>query len=163
MKARVMRSTGSWYEVMNEEGSRLQARLRGVFRNKGLKVTNPIAVGDWVELSLESEHYVIKDILPRENYLIRKSTRKTAHGHILASNIDQAMLIVTLAFPRTSVGFIDRFLVTAESFRIPVHIIFNKSDDMDKEMKSDYEDLKSVYESLDYPLSSYIRKASGEH
>ncbi len=129
----VFRSTGSWYEVRDDENALFSCRLKGKFKIKDLKVTNPLSVGDKVVFDLEDENIgIIKEILPRKNYIIRKSVHKTAHGHLLASNIDQLVLIVTLASPKTSLGFIDRFLVTAETFRIPVLIVFNKFDLLNK-------------------------------
>lgn len=150
----VMRSTGSWYEVRTKEGHILQCRLKGKFKIKGLKVTNPIAVGDKVVYEIEDETHntgIISDILPRENYIIRQSVHKSAHGHLLATNIDQAVLIATLTFPRTSLGFIDRFLVAAESFRIPTVLIFNKLDLLDDEQVAYQKELTELYESLNYP------------
>src|SRR5690606_28815320 len=116
MKGRVIKSTGSWY-LVKVEGEIIKSRLRGKFKQDELKLTKLIAEGDYVELSMEHDHgtAVIVEILPRENYIIRKSTRKTHFSHILASNIDQAFLIITLRNPRTSLGFIDRFLVSTES------------------------------------------------
>lgn len=149
----VMRSTGSWYDVRTQGGHILQCRLKGKFKIKDLKVTNPIAVGDKVAYEIESETEntgIIYEILPRENYIIRQSVHKTAHGHLLASNLDQAVLIATLTFPRTSLGFIDRFLVTAEAFRIPTVLIFNKLDILDNEMIAYQEELADLYESLGY-------------
>lgn len=149
----VMRSTGSWYEVRTEEGHILQCRLKGKFKIKDLKVTNPIAVGDKVAYEIESETEntaTIYDILPRENYIIRQSVHKAAHGHLLASNLDQAVLIVTLTFPRTSLGFIDRFLVAAESFRIPTFLVFNKYDMLGDEQITYQTELADLYESLGY-------------
>src|SRR5690606_23729880 len=134
-KGRVIKSTGSWYLVRVGEDN-IQARLRGKFKQDNLKLTNPIAVGDYVELALEENQAtaVITEILPRENYIIRKSTRRMNFSHILASNIDQAFLIVTLRNPRTSLGFIDRFLVSTESFRIPTALVVNKMDIIKKEL-----------------------------
>jgi ribosome biogenesis GTPase / thiamine phosphate phosphatase len=149
----VMRSTGSWYEVRAEDGSVLQCRLKGKFKIKDLKVTNPIAVGDKVAYDIENETEntgIIYEIFPRENYIIRQSVHKAAHGHLLASNLDQAVLIATLTFPRTSLGFIDRFLVTAESFRIPTVLVFNKLDILDNEMIAYQEELADLYESMGY-------------
>ena len=149
----VMRSTGSWYDVRTEQGSILQCRLKGKFKIKDLKVTNPIAVGDKVGYELESETEntgIIFDILPRYNYIIRQSVHKTAHGHLIATNLDQAILIATLTFPRTSLGFIDRFLVAAESFRIPTVLVFNKLDILTDEAITYQEELASLYESLGY-------------
>lgn len=150
----VMRSTGSWYDVRSEEGDILQCRLKGKFKIMGLKVTNPIAVGDKVVYEIEDENRntgIISEILPRENYIIRQSVHKSAHGHLLATNIDQAVLIATLTFPRTSLGFIDRFLVAAESFRIPTVLIFNKLDLLDDDRVAYQEELTQLYESLNYP------------
>jgi len=149
----VMRSTGSWYDVRSIEGTIMQCRLKGKFKIKGFKVTNPIAVGDKVVYELEDEVRnagIISDILPRENYIIRQSVHKTAHGHLLATNLDQAVLIATLDFPRTSLGFIDRFLVAAESFRIPTVLVFNKLDLFKEEQIAYQHELTVLYESLNY-------------
>lgn len=154
MQGIVLRSTGSWYEVLTESKEILKCRLRGKIKLQGLKVTNPIAVGDWVEYLMEENEAeakgIIQAILPRENYIIRKSVHKTAHGHIIAANIDQAVLIATLTFPRTSLGFIDRFLVTAEAFRIPSKLIFNKIDLLNEEGMAWLGELKITYEKLGY-------------
>jgi len=129
MEGLVIKSTGSWYEVKTSDGEIIPCRVRGKLKIKGLKVTNPVSVGDLVQYDLEENGQgIIHSILPRTNYLIRRSTRKTAFGHILASNIDLAVVIATISFPRTSLGFIDRFLVAAESFRIPSLLVFNKTD-----------------------------------
>lgn len=154
MKGRVIKSTGSWYTVKTDS-STIQARLRGKFKQDELKLTNPIAVGDYVLLEKEvgQATSVIIEILPRENYIIRKSTRKAHHSHIIASNIDQAFLIVTLRNPRTSLGFIDRFLVSTESFRIPATILVNKMDEKYKEKDLEFlQDIKEIYEPLGYPV-----------
>lgn len=152
MRGRVIRSTGSWYEVETESGEVFKSRLRGKFKQDKLKVNNPIAVGDWVGIDQEGEDgsAVIKTIEPRTNYIIRKSTRKSNFSHIIASNLDQAILMATLAFPRTSLGFIDRFLVSAESFRIPCLLVINKSDLLDEEGLAYVEELKDLYESIGY-------------
>ncbi len=150
----VMRSTGSWYDVRSNEGHIMQCRLKGKFKIMGLKVTNPIAVGDKVVYEMEDENRntgMITDILPRENYIIRQSVHKSAHGHLLATNLDQAVLIATLTFPRTSLGFIDRFLVAAESFRIPTVLIFNKLDLLNEEQIVYQQELTTLYESMNYP------------
>ncbi|MGM9510360.1 ribosome small subunit-dependent GTPase A [Larkinella sp. GY13] len=149
----ILRSTGSWYEVRNNDGHIYRARLKGKFKIQGLKVTNPIAVGDRVRFDLEDElenTVVITDIEPRDNYIIRKSVHKTGHGHILAANLDQAVLIVTLAFPRTSLGFIDRFLVTSESFRIPTTLVFNKADILKDEALDYQREIIDLYENIGY-------------
>ena len=151
----VFRSTGSWYEVRDEQNTLFSCRLKGKFKIKDLKVTNPLSVGDKVVFDLEDENIgIIKEILPRKNYIIRKSVHKTAHGHLLASNIDQLVLIVTLASPKTSLGFIDRFLVTAETFRIPVLIVFNKFDLLNKKGVIFQDALLDLYTHLGYECVS---------
>ncbi len=130
-----------------------QGRLKGKFKIKGLKVTNPIAVGDRVQFEVEDiteNTAVILDIDPRENYIIRQSVHKTAHGHILAANIDQAVMLATLTLPRTSLGFIDRFLVTAEAFRIPTTVVFNKTDILNDEGLAYQQEIMDMYESIGY-------------
>lgn len=151
MKARVFKSTGSWYRVETEEGRSFDARLRGKIRLDGLKTTNPIAVGDWVEISPENDKQaVIRRVLDRDNYIIRKSTRKAHHSHIIAANIDQALLVCTLSKPRTSQGFIDRFLVSCEAYHIPAVLVFNKSDLMTDEEKELYEIMAYDYRDCGY-------------
>ncbi|MCF2444323.1 ribosome small subunit-dependent GTPase A [Dyadobacter sp. CY345] len=153
-KGLVIRSTGSWYEVRDDrDGHIWQCRLKGKFKTMGLKVTNPIAVGDYVRFEIEDENQnsgIIYEILPRTNYVVRASVHKTAHSHLIAANVDQAILIATLVFPRTSLGFIDRFLVAIESFRIPGVIIFNKQDLLNDEIKEFQTQLMDLYTSLGY-------------
>ncbi|GLU55799.1 ribosome small subunit-dependent GTPase A [Dyadobacter frigoris] len=153
-KGLVIRSTGSWYEVRDDrDGHIWQCRLKGKFKTMGLKVTNPIAVGDFVRFEIEDENEnsgIIYEILPRINYVVRASVHKTAHSHLIAANVDQAILIATLVFPRTSLGFIDRFLVAIESFRIPGVIIFNKQDLLNDEIKEFQTELMDLYTSLGY-------------
>ena len=153
MNGIVMRSTGSWYEVLAESGTVYKARLRGKFKMKGLKVSNPIAVGDRVHLDQEGEEgtAVIKQIEERKNYIIRKSTHKAAHSHILAANLDLAILVVTLVSPRTSFGFIDRFLVTAEAYEIPVALVFNKADLFDDDLADYQQQVSNMYAQIGYP------------
>ncbi|WP_020601096.1 ribosome small subunit-dependent GTPase A [Spirosoma panaciterrae] len=149
----IIRSTGSWYDIRTIDGHVYQGRLKGKFKIKGLKVTNPIAVGDKVTFEVEDEAEntaVITDIAPRENYIIRQSVHKTAHGHILAANIDQAVLLATLTLPRTSLGFIDRFLVSAESFRIPTTLVFNKTDILNEEGLVYQQEIMDMYEQIGY-------------
>lgn len=149
----VLRSTGSWYDVRAEDGHVFQARLKGKFKIKDLKVTNPIAVGDRVQFDLEDEaenRAIIYGIEPRENYIIRQSVHKTAHGHILAANLDQAVLLATLTLPRTSLGFIDRFLVAAESFRISTTVVFNKTDILNDEGLGYQREIQDMYERIGY-------------
>ena len=148
-KGRVYKSTGSWYSVKTDEGKILDCRLRGKIRLKGIKVTNPVAVGDMVIVEIENQKQgIISEIEPRQNYLIRKSIKKSSEGHILAANIDQAVLIATLTFPRTSLGFIDRFLVAAESFRIPQLLVFNKCDLHNDQMIEYIDELKNTYTNI---------------
>ncbi len=148
-KGIVFRSTGSWYEVRDlETGGMVSCRLKGKFKIKNLKVNNPIAVGDHV-LFHPAEN-IIEDILPRENYVIRQSVHKSAHAHLLAANVDQLILIVTIRSPKTSLGFIDRFLVTAETFRIPATLVFNKQDILDDEELAYQEELIKLYTGLGY-------------
>ncbi len=149
----VIRSTGSWYDVRDADGHIYRARLKGKFKIQGLKVTNPIAVGDRVSFAVEDEAEntaIIYTIAPRTNYIIRQSVHKTAHGHILAANIDQAVMLATLTLPRTSLGFIDRFLVAAESFRIPTTVVFNKADILNDEGLAFQRELQDMYERIGY-------------
>jgi ribosome biogenesis GTPase / thiamine phosphate phosphatase len=155
LRGRVIKSTGLWYEVEDEQGQRWTARLRGKFKVKGLKVTNPLAVGDWVKMEALAEaggeeQAVITNIEPRENYLIRRSIHNKHKSHILAANLDQAVLIATLAQPRTSLGFIDRFLVSAEAYRIPACLVFNKKDLLKDRGQAYVQELMAIYEPLGY-------------
>ena len=148
----VIKSTGSWYEVRNDAGEVVLCRLRGKIRLDGLRTTNPVAVGDKVIYEKENnkETCVINKILPRYNVIVRKSVNLSKASHIIASNIDQAILVATIAQPRTSTGFIDRFLVTAEAYHIPVTIVFNKCDLYDDEQMAIAEDLISVFKNIGY-------------
>jgi len=128
MEGVVLRSTGSFYDVLTADGSKIVCRVRGKIRLEGIKESNPVAVGDRVAFDADHEIGSITEILPRANHILRQSVKKTGHTHVLAANVDQAFLMVTLAFPKTSLGFIDRFLVSAESFRIPQTLVFNKRD-----------------------------------
>jgi ribosome biogenesis GTPase len=148
MKGMVMRSTGSWYDVRTEDGKNIACRTRGKLRLEGIKETNPVAVGDQVLIEPDGNEGIIAEILPRENYIVRQSVKKTGHSHVIASNIDQAMLLATLMLPRTSLGFIDRFLVAAESFRIPQVLVFNKTDLLDEQAKETQLRLVEIYEKI---------------
>lgn len=153
MQGVVIKSTGSWYTVLSD-GNTIECRIKGVFRIKGIKSTNPIAVGDHVDYEMEADgRGVIHAISDRKNYIIRKSINLSKQSHILAANVDQAMLVVTLAFPRTSAGFIDRFLLTAEAYHIPTKIIFNKVDLFSKDeiLMNELNDFIAVYEKIGYP------------
>jgi len=148
MKGVVMRSTGSFYDVLGEDNTHYTCRVRGKIRLDGIKETNPIAVGDHVVFDIEHDVATILEITPRTNHILRQSVKKTGHAHVLAANVDQAMLIATLALPRTSLGFIDRFLISAESFRIPQILVFNKKDMLNEEGAKIQEDLVSLYTSI---------------
>lgn len=150
-KGVVVRSTGSWYTVRVNKDESYETRIKGKFRNKGIKTTNPIAVGDNVVFELrENGDGIISEILPRNNYIIRKSVNLSKQSHIIASNIDQALLLVTIASPATSTGFIDRFLITAEAYHIPVTIVFNKVDIYSESELSKLNELKAIYEKIGY-------------
>ena len=148
MQARVLRSTGSFYDVLAEDGKRYTCRMRGKIRLDEIKETNPVAVGDEVVIELEHEYGSIVELLPRHNHILRQSVKKTGHAHVLAANVDQVMLIATLKQPRTSLGFIDRFLVAAESFRIPQILIFNKRDLLSQEWMNEVSQLQNLYEHI---------------
>ena len=160
---KVIKSTGSWYIVKAEDGSLIECRVRGKLKLQGMKVTNPVAVGDLVDYELDDHGQgIIHSIQPRANYLIRRSTRKTAFGHILASNIDLAVVVATLTFPKTSLGFIDRFLISAESFRIPSLLVFNKTDMWTKEAFEFADYLEEIYEQIHVDFMTMSAK-SGEN
>lgn len=143
-----MRSTGSFYDVLAEDDKKYNCRVRGKIRLEGIKETNPVAVGDHVMMDLENDIGSITEILPRTNHILRKSVKKTGHSHVLAANIDQALLVVTLALPRTSLGFIDRFLASAEAYRIPQVIVFNKRDLLGEDDVGLLNELIRLYESI---------------
>jgi len=148
MEGRVMKSTGSWYEVMGEDRKVYLCRLQGKLRLDNVKETNPVAIGDLVELVIENNDASIAAVKPRDNHILRQSVKKAGHSHVLAANIDQVMLIATLRHPRTSTGFIDRFLVSAESFRIPQVIVFNKKDLLTADAREEVDQLQSIYGSI---------------
>lgn len=152
MKGIVTKSTGSWYTVMTEDGHRYECKLKGKFKIKGISSTNPISVGDKVhfELLRDQDIGMIDTIEDRNNYIVRKSTKLSKRQHIIACNIDQAIIVVTLAFPRTSTGFIDRFLVTAEEYHIPAFLVFNKVDLYPDDYKTYLNELKNLYEGIGY-------------
>jgi ribosome biogenesis GTPase / thiamine phosphate phosphatase len=151
-EAIVMKSTGSWYQVRTSEGSIYQARLKGKIRLDDRKSTNPIAVGDKVEIELTEDlaDVSISKILDRKNYIIRKSINLSKQTHVLAANLDQAVLVATIVQPRTSQGFIDRFLVTAEAYDIPAKIVFNKCDILDKDLLQIQNSIVEMYEAAGY-------------
>lgn len=156
MQGLVIKSTGSWYEVVADNGKTINCRIKGKFRTLDIKTTNPIAVGDHVEIEPEPEQDtgVITALHPRKNYIIRKSVNLSKQAQIIAANLDQAFLIVTLASPRTSLGFIDRFLVTAEAYAIPARLIFNKLDLFSDEGLDILKQYQEIYEKAGYPCYS---------
>jgi ribosome biogenesis GTPase len=157
-KGIVIKSTGSWYTVKTEDGKLIESRIKGNLRIKGIRSTNPIAVGDQVELTITKEDNnidsqlvgFISKIISRTNYIIRKSPNLSKESHIIAANIDQAFLIVTIKFPTTTTTFIDRFLVSAEAYRIPCHLIFNKTDLYNDEQTLLMNSLIELYETAGY-------------
>lgn len=154
MEGVVLRSTGSFYDVLTPDGSKVVCKVRGKIRLEGIKESNPVAVGDRVAFDTGNKIGSITEILPRTNHILRQSVKKTGHAHVLAANVDQAFLIVTLAFPRTSLGFIDRFLVSAESFRIPQTLIFNKKDLLDAHGLEYQEALMDLYRNIGVGVTS---------
>lgn len=152
MQGLITKSTGSWYQVQTPDGQKLDCRIKGKFRIKGITTTNPIAVGDIVDFDMEPEQEtgVITKLHERKNYIIRKSINLSKQGQVIAANLDQAFLVVTLASPRTSLGFIDRFLVTAEAYHIPAILIFNKLDLFSDEGLEILAIYRSIYEDLGY-------------
>mgnify|MGYP002274005431 CR=1 FL=1 len=158
----VVKSTGSWYWVRLEEGNMVQCRIRGKFRMEGIRTTNPLAVGDEVELEEGSEGYVITAIGKRRNYIIRRSTNLSKESHIIAANVDLALLVVTVNHPVTSTVFIDRFLVTAEAYNIPAVLVFNKTDLYDAEDQAMLGGLTVIYRKIGYPCYA-VSAETGEH
>ena len=128
MKGTVIKTTGSWYLVKSEKGNLLECRLKGRFRIKGIKSTNPIVVGDGVVLEKTDDSYMITKLMDRKNFIVRKSVNLSKQTHIIASNIDQAILMASLLNPITTTTFIDRFLVSANAFGVEVILLFNKTD-----------------------------------
>jgi ribosome biogenesis GTPase / thiamine phosphate phosphatase len=155
MRALVYKSTGSWYSVKTDAGEFVQARIKGKFKIDGITSTNPIAVGDEVEIEIDNEteqSFVINTIYDRKNYINRKSPHKKYHHHIVAANLDQSMLFATIKEPRTSQGFIDRFLITSEAFHIPGILVFNKADIYGKKEMATFEEWKRMYEAAGYKV-----------
>jgi ribosome biogenesis GTPase len=151
MKGAVTKSTGSWYFLYDETGKTHKARMRGKFRMDNIQHTNPVAVGDLVEFEIDGDGLaVIHKIHERKNYIIRRSVNLSKKTHIIASNIDKAFLIVTVSNPKTSFGFIDRFLVTCEAYHIPAVLLFNKMDSYDAENLKLVKNYKDIYEKAGY-------------
>jgi len=147
LKGLVIKNTGSWYTVRTDDGQLLDCKVKGNFRIKGIRSTNPVAVGDRVEVNEEGWIVEIED---RRNYIIRKSINLSKQSHILAANVDQAFLVVTVIRPETSTTFIDRFLASAEAYRVPVVLIFNKTDLLDDDGRRYQEAMVNLYETVGY-------------
>ncbi|RYY50648.1 MAG: ribosome small subunit-dependent GTPase A [Chitinophagaceae bacterium] len=154
MRALVYKSTGSWYQVKTAEGQAFSARLVGKLKLDGITSTNPIAVGDWVEIDdrVEENNIVISKIYDRKNYINRISPHNKNMHHIVAANLDQSLLFATLKDPKTSLGFIDRFLVISEAYHVPAIIVFNKADLFRKKEQEKFEHIKNIYEPIGYKL-----------
>lgn len=154
MHALVYKSTGSWYQLKNEQGQALQARIKGKLKIGGITSTNPVAVGDWVELENSDEDHsvVIAAVHPRRNYINRISPHNKNQHHIVASNLDQSLLFATLKEPKTSFGFIDRFLVISEAYHVPAVIVFNKADLYEKKEMEKFELARDIYEPIGYKI-----------
>jgi ribosome biogenesis GTPase / thiamine phosphate phosphatase len=153
MKAIVYKSTGSWYTVKDESGKWHNARIKGVFKIDGITSTNPVAVGDKVDIDVENENEstaIITEIVDRRNYINRQSPRVKHQHHIIAANLDQSFLVATLKEPRTSQGFIDRFLVASEMYHVAASIVFNKADLYKKKEQDKFEQWKDMYEAIGY-------------
>ena len=160
MEALIIKNTGSWYVARTADGTEIDCKIKGNFRLKGIRSTNPIAVGDRVNISVnDSGTAFITDILPRKNYIIRRASNLSKESHILASNLDQALLIVTLFHPTTSLTFIDRFLATAEAYRVPAIIVINKIDLLTESEDIELLDAVSyLYKSIGYKVVTISAK-----
>jgi ribosome biogenesis GTPase len=155
MKARIYKSTGSWYVAKTENGKMYNARIKGIFKIDEITSTNPIAVGDEVEMVIEDiaeESAMIDHIYQRRNYVARVSPHNKRQHHIIASNLDQSILFATLKEPKTSQGFMDRFLISCESYHIPAIIVFNKADLYKKKEMERFALLKGIYEAIGYKV-----------
>lgn len=154
MKGLVVKNTGSWYTVRTDNGYDIESKIKGNFRLRGIRTTNPVAVGDRVEIEENSEGTAfITAIEDRKNYIIRRASNLSKQAHIIAANVDQAMLIVTVNYPITTTVFIDRFLATAEAYRVPVKLVFNKIDRYGSEDKEYLQGLIQLYTTIGYPCS----------
>ncbi|KAA6314652.1 ribosome biogenesis GTPase / thiamine phosphate phosphatase [termite gut metagenome] len=152
MKGLVIKNTGSWYQVNTDEGKLVECKVKGNFRLKGIKSTNPVVVGDYVWIALNQEGTaLITQIEERKNYIIRRSSNLSKQSHILAANLDQCMLVITVSYPETSTTFIDRFLASAEAYRIPVKLVFNKTDVYNEDELSYLDGLVNLYTYIGYP------------
>ena len=152
LRGLVIKNTGSWYLVKTDEGTYVECKIKGNFRLKGIRSTNPVAVGDYVQIILNQEGTAfINEIEDRKNYIIRRSSNLSKQSHILAANLDQCMLVVTVNYPETSTTFIDRFLASAEAYRVPVNIIFNKTDAYNEDELRYLDGLIRLYTTIGYP------------
>lgn len=153
MKGLVIKNTGSWYTVKDEKGNLIECKIKGSFRIKDIRSTNPIAVGDYVEFEPVKKEAapMINAILDRKNYIIRRSSNLSKQSHVLAANLDMVLLVVTVNYPKTSTVFIDRFLAVAEAYRVPVLIAVNKIDRYSADELAYANALKALYETLGYP------------
>ena len=152
MRGLVIRNTGSWYVVRTDDGQLVDSKIKGNFRLKGIRSTNPVAVGDFVQITVNAEGTAfITEIEDRKNYIIRKASNLSKQSHIIAANVDQAFLIVTVSHPETSTTFIDRFLASAEAYRVPVSLVFNKTDCYDADDLHDMEGMMHLYTTIGYP------------
>src|SRR5436305_6062040 len=162
MRARVYKSTGSWYTVKTEDGHFSIARIKGIFKIDGITSTNPIAVGDWVNIEVEvggeEGGMMITGIDTRNNYINRQSPANKHQHHIIAANVDQSLLLATLKEPKTSQGFIDRFLVASEMYHVPSLIVFNKIDLFRDKEERQFAKWKQMYESIGYVVKSISAK-----
>ena len=151
MKGLVIKNTGSWYTVRTDDGRTIESKIKGNFRLKGIRSTNPVAVGDVVQIAENQEGTAfITDIEDRRNYIIRRSQNLSKQSHILAANVDQAFLVVTLRYPETSTTFIDRFLASAEAYDVPVVLVFNKTDLLNDDDRHLLEMMMTLYENIGY-------------
>lgn len=151
MKGLVIKNTGSWYTVKTDDGQLIESKIKGNFRLKGIRSTNPVAVGDYVEIITNQEGTAfISAIEDRRNYIIRKSPNLSKQSHILAANVDQALLVVTVNYPQTSTTFIDRFLASAEAYSVPVVLVFNKHDLLSEEELHYEKMMCTLYETVGY-------------
>lgn len=162
MKGFVIKNTGSWYSVKTDDGKVVECKIKGNFRLKGIRSTNPVAVGDQVEIALNQEGTAfITHIDERRNYIIRKSQNLSKQSHIIAANVDQAFLIVTVNYPQTSTTFIDRFLASAEAYSVPVLLVFNKRDILSDDERHYQQSMVHLYETIGYECRE-ISAATGE-
>ncbi len=164
MRGLVIKNTGSWYTVLTDDGQLVDCKIKGTFRLKGIRSTNPVAVGDRVSITRSpslSRGAFISEIEDRKNYIIRRSQNLSKQSHIIAANVDQAFLVVTVNYPQTSTTFIDRFLASAEAYRVPVVLIFNKTDRLDADELRYQQMMVQLYETIGYTCKQ-ISAATGE-